>query len=475
MKKFTLIILIMYSWFNYGQSFTDVTGNLPQLATGFSAWGDFDGDGDLDLYYSGYQDVSHPGMGGLYRNDSGTFNLVSNSALPLYDYGEADWGDFDGDGDLDIVIIGYDENNVSSHAEIYLNNANGTFSPANSGMLGVYLGDVHFVDINNDNHLDVAVTGTETSSWTDTTKIYMNDGNGNLTEISTSFPSLNFAKIKFGDYDNDGDMDMLINGKNNTTNMPYVKVWNNDGNGNFTENNNISLSQIWLGDIDWVDVDGDNYLDIFISGTSNTDSEMHLYINDGFGNFNEDTSLLGLLPLHESNVSFDDFDNDGDPDFFISGKNQGLSNGDYYAKLYLNVSGTFTEYTGFSFTGLINGDLDVADYDNNNYPDIFISGNDINGSKVAKLYHNGPASYVESNISDNFSLYPNPANNVLYVNQQNANDDFLVEIYDFSGKNYFRKQIENMTAIDISNFPAGLYLIRISDNDEIYTKKLIIE
>ena len=473
MKKITFILLFSV-WFTYGQMFVDANAGFPQLSESFSAWGDFDGDGDMDLYFVGKLDANDPDFGGLYENDNGSFTLVQNSGLPQYSLGEADWGDADGDGDMDLLIIGYRETTSSAYGDVYLNNGNGTFSAANSGITGVYMGDAHFVDINNDGNPDIAITGMETTGWTNLTKIYVNDGTANFTEIATTLPSLNIGKMKFADYDNDGYLDFVINGWENTTNTPYTRIWKNNGDETFSENTNVTnLPDLWLGDMEWGDVNGDGNADLFISGTTAADSQMFLYINDGNGNFNQDSSF-NFTPVHQSEAEFADYDNDGDLDLFITGRHYSTAGSEFYlSKLYLNTNGVFAEDNTTNFAATIYGNVDVADYDNNGTPDIFISGSKDNGSGTGILYKNTAVGSINDNLADNFEIYPNPAVNFVNIKSNNTKQ-FFVDITDITGKNIYHGLKQNFVHINLMPFPSGIYFVKISEGKDRFVRKLIV-
>jgi hypothetical protein len=474
MKKITFLFIFSV-WFSYGQVFTDANAGFPQLSNSFSAWGDYDGDGDMDLYFVGELNANDPDYGGLYENNNGSFTELTNSGLPQYSLGEADWGDVDGDGDLDIVIIGYSENTSTANSDVYLNNGNGTFSPANSGIIGVYMGDVHFVDINNDGNLDIALTGMETTGWTNVTKIYVNDGSGNFSEISTALPSVNIGKIKFADYDNDGDMDFVINGWEATTNASYTKIWDNNGDETFTENNNIVLNQLWLGDMEWADINGDGNIDLFISGTAAADSEMYIFLNDGSGNFTNDPHF-NFTAVHQSEAEFADYDGDGDVDLFITGRHYNTAAGtEFYASyLYFNTNGVFAQDTNNSFVATIYGNVDVADYDGNGAPDIFINGIKMNASGTGILYQNTSASSVMQNLSEKFEVYPNPATDFVNIKSFD-NSNFSVDISDMTGKKVYHDVNQNFVQINLSQFPGGIYFVKISEGKESFVRKLIVK
>ncbi|MEZ6209884.1 MAG: VCBS repeat-containing protein [Phycisphaerales bacterium] len=145
-----------YTQNNFGISVT--TGNSDKMG---SAWGDFDNDGDMDLWVS-RRDSGQTGY--LWRNDvnwesgTGSFSNQSSSAGLTDTTGQRGccWGDYDNDGDLDLYVVtrGSGASNV-----LYMNNGDGTFIPQDVGAAAP--GDGHdavFVDYDNDGDLDLAVT-----------------------------------------------------------------------------------------------------------------------------------------------------------------------------------------------------------------------------------------------------------------------------------------------------------------------------
>ncbi len=469
MKKITFLFLLTGFW-AFGQNFADVTGSLPQLTFGFSAFGDYDGDGDLDLYYTGQLNANSNG-GGLYQNDNGTFNLVTNSGLPILNTGAADWGDVDNDGDMDLVIMGYD--NSVGVTDVYINNGNGTFSASNTGLLNSYMGDVVFGDYDNDGDLDIALTGMETTNWTYFSKVYENDGNGNFIESSLNLPPMNYGKVKFVDFDNDGDMDITLAGWNDTTNTSYTKVWQNDGSQNFTELN-LGFPQLWLGDFEWSDIDGDGDLDFVITGTSNQDSEAHLMLNNN-NTFTDDPHFNITAAHRVANIELADFDNNGGLDIFITGVNVVGSSENLIAKLYENNgSGIFVENTTESFTAVQYCDADAADYDNDGKTDLFITGADTNFFGVGKLYHNEHPGSVGDELAKKITIYPNPAHDILNIDNQEQ-FDYNIHITDLTGKSILNQTAKGNAHVNLSNLPMGIYLVKISNHKDSFVQKLIIK
>jgi len=100
---------------NFTLSSIDLTGVYQSSV----AWGDYDNDGDLDILLTGKAGSNNP-VAKVYRNDSGTFTDIGASLTGVYG-GSAAWGDYDNDGDLDILLTGM---NV---CKVYRNDS-GTFT-----------------------------------------------------------------------------------------------------------------------------------------------------------------------------------------------------------------------------------------------------------------------------------------------------------------------------------------------------------
>jgi predicted nucleotidyltransferase len=121
---------------------------------GSVAWGDYDSDGDLDILLTGEADWPHLYESRVYRNDGGAFSDIG-AGLPGVEYGSAAWGDYDNDGDLDILLSGYLPGRIS---RIYRNDG-GTFSDIDAGLPGVSEGSVAWGDYDSDGDLDILLTG----------------------------------------------------------------------------------------------------------------------------------------------------------------------------------------------------------------------------------------------------------------------------------------------------------------------------
>jgi len=105
---------------NGNGTFTDIGAGLTPVTWGSVAWGDYENDGDLDLLLTGYGDI--PGttqVSKVYRNDGGVFTDISAGLIGVGNYSSGVWGDYDNDGRLDILLIG--DNSSGYVTRIYRN------------------------------------------------------------------------------------------------------------------------------------------------------------------------------------------------------------------------------------------------------------------------------------------------------------------------------------------------------------------
>ncbi|MDZ7260784.1 MAG: FG-GAP-like repeat-containing protein [candidate division KSB1 bacterium] len=190
-------------------TFTDVTNiagvdGYPQAKSRGVAWGDYNNDGFLDLF------VNNQGEDVLYRNNKdGTFTDVTREA-GIYDSGNGygcGWGDYNNDGFLDLFVA-----NRNARGVLFANQGNGTFVNVTSrsgldiasGIVGCAWGD-----IDNDRDLDLYVF----NAWGGCEYLFLNDGDGKFIEMLATSGIRNYSSANttsFGDYDNDGDLDLLV-------------------------------------------------------------------------------------------------------------------------------------------------------------------------------------------------------------------------------------------------------------------------
>jgi PKD repeat protein len=325
-----------------------------------AAWGDYDADGDLDLHVSVIN-----GANLLYRNDSdGTFTEVGATAGVNHSASArgAVFGDVDNDGDLDLYVA----NEGGVPAVFYQNNGDGTFSDAtySVGLEGAQGGMAPLLaDYDKDGHLDLYLTvwGCDT--------LYHNDGDGTFSNVTTASGINNcYASIggAWADYDGDGDQDIYIANAGSGPNVLY----RNEGNGTFTDVATAAgVDNAHYGEgVAWGDYDNDGDLDLYL--TNDWDQANVLYRNNGDATFTDATSQAGVGDTGAGrNPLFADVDNDGDLDLYLV--NAGQAN-----VLYRNEGdGTFADVAwmwGGDDTGSGQGAA-AGDYNDDGYLDLYVA------------------------------------------------------------------------------------------------------
>ena len=229
---------------------------------------DYDNDGDTDLYFT-----SQAGENKLYSNDGdGTFTDVTTTAgvggTTTTQDQQALWGDFDKDGDLDLFVAVNNSNSAFANSKYYTQNSDHTFTETTAtsiGNIAMTTIDAIVGDYDKDGDLDIFIAGS-----VDNNKLLQNDGTGKFTDVALSagVSGNSAAKVygaEFTDIDSDGDLDIITTGVNNTT------IYLNDGDGTFSDattasgvSNAVQGRDIAVADID---KDGDNDL-VVISSSS---------------------------------------------------------------------------------------------------------------------------------------------------------------------------------------------------------------
>ncbi len=341
-----------------------------------SSWADGDGDGDLDLFVTN----------GLNQNESfyvnngdGTFTKNTESAIANdgnISYSSS-WGDYDGDGDLDLYIANFNQTN-----SLFENSGNGVFMKVTSGAIATdreISTGCSWVDIDNDGDLDMFVTNHGTNE-----SLYRNNGDRTFTKMTDGsiVNDRGFSQsASWADYDNDGDMDVFVANDRNENNGLYA----NNGDGAFTKITDGPVVNDGGNSTggSWGDYDNDGDLDLFVAN-ANFENDF-LYRNNG-------PAAAGFTKITEGPVVNDgatsqasgwsDFDNDGDLDLFVT-----TIGGESF--LYENDgAGNFTRRVENPFhSDRINGaSASWGDYDNDGDSDLFVS---VNGENSVLYFNAG--------------------------------------------------------------------------------------
>ncbi len=369
MKKLLLCLCLLISYLINSQTFTELaTANLTDVTQSDVAWGDYDNDGDLDVLLTGR--AGSPRVSKIYTNTAGTFTELATANLTGVNNSAVAWGDYDNDGDLDILLTGLTGSTPIS--KIYTNTA-GTFTElATANLTGVYYGTVAWGDYDNDGDLDILLTGNTGS--TQVSKIYTNTG-GIFTELATAnLTEVTDSAVAWGDYDNDGDLDILLTGY--TGSVGVSKIYTNTT-GTFTELATANLAQASFSSVAWGDYDNDGDLDIVLTGIEGVNTSISKIYTNTAGTFTE-LATANLTGVNVGAASWGDYDNDGDLDVLLNGWTPSGN----ISKIYTNTTGTFTELAKANLPGVAFGRSAWGDYDNDGDLDILLTGEFPVSSKI---------------------------------------------------------------------------------------------
>lgn len=343
------------------------------------AWGDYDNDGDLDLFVGSRGGLSH-----LYRNDNGHFVDVS-AQLGITDGDEvraAAWGDFDGDGCLDLYV-GYAHTSAVPN-RLYHNDCHGHFTDV-ARQVGINdwgeTRQVSFIDYDNDGDVDLYVAFRDKPN-----RLYRNDG-GKFVEIGKEVgiadPRKTVGSAWF-DYDQDGDLDLFVANQDGDLNGFY----RNDG-GHFTDIahqlgiDGAGRPLVYGGvGVAVADYDNDGNLDMYVANYGPS----WLLHNDGHGHFTNVAPQMGVAPdRHLVTADWGDYDNDGRLDLYVTEYLNRVANVRDF--LFHNEGDHFTDVTpAYILKHDATHGVQWVDYDQNGSLDLDMADNGPSG--VHYLYRN---------------------------------------------------------------------------------------
>jgi uncharacterized repeat protein (TIGR01451 family) len=358
-------------------AFIDIGAGLPGVRYSSVAWGDYDNDGDLDILLTGGTGAARVAL--VYRNNGDESFTDISAGLTAVNQGAVAWGDYDHDGDLDILLTG--DSGSGYVSRVYRNDGSDVFTDIGAGLTGVQFSAVAWGDYDNDGDLDILLTGGTGAGRV--AVVYRNDGASGFTDIGAGLTGVNQGSAAWGDVDNDGDLDILLTGQD-SSDTPLSKVYRNDGTSGFSDIG-AALTPVWYSSVAWGDVDNDSHLDILLTGRDVAGSPLSkVYRNNG-DTASPAFSDIGaaLVAVNRGSVAWSDMDNDGDLDIVLTGYD-GTGRA---ARVYRNDGGSGFTDTGVVLTGVNQSSVACGDYDNDGDLDILLTGNSDSGY-VSKLYRN---------------------------------------------------------------------------------------
>ena len=363
-----------------------------------AAWGDYNNDGYLDLFCMGNGHGAKVAF--LYKNHGGEYFTKEEHPFPGMNAASAVWLDYNNDGNLDLFLSGGDDN--GRYTTMFRNLG----SEGNYDFEEIFQGEFAYVhhEGGNKSNRYIAVADYDNDGWVD---IYMQGTDDENPHWRTSILYKNmegfyFSKVElpvngdqpliqwnggaaaFGDYNNDGNLDLLCFGYGIGTDG-YIEYYGGDygypgtagvyylNNGDGTFAQPIEFAGGESGDIAWIDYNNDGLLDFAISGYSHRDGcwQGDIFHNNGDNTFEwYKSEQTGIQSAQDNSFAVGDVNNDGFEDILYMKSYPGDA-------IFLNNygDGTFSTYfldeDNMDHRG---GTVCLVDFDRDNDLDAYLAG-----------------------------------------------------------------------------------------------------
>jgi hypothetical protein len=443
--------------------------------------GDLNGDGQQDIVCGGGSGVS------ILLSQSGSNNYVE---FTVDDYVFSQRGncvDLDADGLLDVFMC----HDVAPNVK-FMNNGDGTFDFSQGGLGetpdGGNYGSV-WIDYDNDCDMDLFIAKCRGGlSEASRNQLHRNNGDGTFTDVSIESGLADYVQTwssAWGDYDNDGDMDVVVGASSFSTG--HHKVMRNNGDGTFTDVTAGSGWDLFMGtSIEYqpADFNNDGLVDVMGGGN---------YIAVNNGNFN-----FSLSPSEVGSGCIGDFNSDGFMDV-ASGNSLFINEGNENNFIKVVTQGTTSNLDG------IGARVTIFTENGSQIRDIrsgegfrFMSSNTAHFgigeqtaiSKIEICWPSGimdeilnPAINttitavegensvsVKEETSNSLSVFPNPVEDLLTVQLENNSTPARFEIFDINGRTVIAQSLLN-NQVSVSTLSSGVYTIKVITESNVSSKR----
>ena len=339
----------------YAQSvFTRVIDGFTPMAEGKTEWMDLDNDGDLDLLYAGSDGSAMLTV--VYENVAGTLSQRSTNLPAMSGFASAD---YDNDGDTDLLAF----NSSTPFTKLYRNNGGFTFSESTS--LGAFSpGSAVWLDVDNDEDLDFVLVGNIS-----TPRLFENTGAGFTEIVTANLPYCPDCNSDVVDINGDGKVDIMFTGDR-------TLLYLNTGFKAFRLDTNADFKQPLRGDVACGDFDADGDFDILLTGLLNNVAYTAIYENRN-NQFVERTDL-GLTPVvtnSSSGLLWFNLNNDRKLDLLLSGRTDWTKPFSNTARAFNNNGDSFTDIKdAYLAIDRYMGSYDAGDFDNDGDMDLGYQG-----------------------------------------------------------------------------------------------------
>ena len=311
---------------NGDQSFSNFGAGFTPVKDGAIAVGDVNNDHWIDILLTG-SDQNDVAISKLYINEGGGIFTESAMLFPGITSGSAVLQDLNNDGLTDVLLAG-----VTTSGDrltyLYQNEGSAVFTETAHPLPGVGYGSVVLFDINHDTYLDVLLNGIDEKNQT-TTALYVNQGKFSFVKKDVDLPNIRMGSVTPSDYNQDGYTDLLIAGAQKNSALVTALY---QGRANQTFVLDQTLEAVSEPAVAWGDYDLDGDPDLLYTGWQNSSTETYLYQNQtvSFGM----KSSTPFPPIGGGSVTWTHLDQDHTLDILLTG----ITTNQYNSHLYQNTA-----------------------------------------------------------------------------------------------------------------------------------------